>query len=149
MTLFEQTVVVSAEQVAQLVKTHWNLTLGSVIKASQNHTFQSVHSETDAKYAVRVTPDPTNKHYNRIVNEVFFVNFVAQYPSVKHVCEPVPTISGDYIVREGEITVIVTKWAEGAPVQFLEYRWMNEEPIVRAWGKWLGEFHKVFLVEGC
>lgn len=143
MTLFEQTVSVSAEQVASIAKTHWNLTLGSVIKASQNHTFNSIHSETGVKFAVRVTPDPTNKHYERIVNEVYFVNFIAKYPSVKHVCAPVSTLSGEYIVRDGDLTVIVTNWAEGSPVEFFAYRWMKEEAIVHAWGKWLGEFHKV------
>ena len=143
MTLFEQTVAVSGEQVTDLVKTHWNLNLGAVIKASQNHTFNATHNETGDKYAVRVTPDPTNKHYGRIEQEVFFVNYIAKNPSVKHVCSPVASVNGDFIVRDTDLTVIVISWAEGSPLNFFEYRWMNEENIVYAWGKWLGEFHKV------
>lgn len=142
MTLFEQTIIVSAEQVAAIVLRNWKLILGKIIKASQNHTYQAV-DENGVNFAVRVTPDPTNKHYDRIVNEVFFVNFVAKFPTVSHMCAPVPSINGDYIARDGELTVIVTNWAVGNPVDFLEYRWMNEKSIVYSWGRWLGEFHKV------
>jgi hypothetical protein len=39
MTLFDTTIEISHEEVAKIVKENWNVTLGKLIKGSQNHTF--------------------------------------------------------------------------------------------------------------
>jgi len=41
----------------------------------------------------------------------------------------------------GDIVVIVSEWALGAPVDFMSYKWMTDMKAVVAWGKWLGSFH--------
>ncbi len=79
MPLFEQAIPISHEDVAKIVLENWNLTLGKVIKESQNHTFMATKTKddgTEEKFIVRVTPDPTHKHLERIEKEVAFVAFL-------------------------------------------------------------------------
>lgn len=65
MPLFETKIPVNSEEIATIVMQNWNLKLGKVLKASQNHTFEA-EAENGTKYAVRVTPDPDQKHQQRI-----------------------------------------------------------------------------------
>lgn len=58
MPLFE-TVPINSLDVGRIVKENWELELGECLKASQNHTF--VATRNSSRFAVRVTPDPTNK----------------------------------------------------------------------------------------
>eukprot|EP00123_Amoebidium_parasiticum_P021238 comp6387_c0_seq1/m.2187 comp6387_c0_seq1/g.2187 ORF comp6387_c0_seq1/g.2187 comp6387_c0_seq1/m.2187 type:complete len:336 (-) comp6387_c0_seq1:109-1116(-) len=139
MPLFE-THPVSREQVASAVKEHWGLTLGDRLKESQNHTFVALDDTTGDKFAVRATPDPTGAHHKRISDELAFVGFVAE--KVPGVCAPVhPKSSLGWVVRDATTTICVSKWAEGAPVDFLGYRWMTDKEIVLAWGAWLARLH--------
>jgi Ser/Thr protein kinase RdoA (MazF antagonist) len=142
MSLFEQTVPIDHPTVSELVKQHWNLELGEILKASQNHTFKASHSETGASYAVRVTPDPSLGHYERITKEIQFVRFVAD-AGLHHVCAPLKTLEGEFIVRHGDSVVVVFEWAKGNALDFMSFRWMLEKDIVTAWGKWLAELHKI------
>eukprot|EP01039_Chlorochromonas_danica_P006267 gene6267-6908_t len=138
MPLFEQSVPVSEEQVSSLVNRQWNVTLGSVLKASQNHTFSG---QLEGRHVVvRVTPDPTARHLTRIRQEIAFVNYLSEH-KLKHVCAPIPTLSGEWVVHQEGLTVVVSEWALGEPVDFFAYRWMTDEAVVKAWGKWLAECH--------
>lgn len=141
MSLFEQTVTISHDEVKAIVKEHWDLELGELIKASQNHTFKASHTEKGL-FAVRVTPDPTQKHQQRISNEVQFVKFVAA-AGINHVCGPTPSNNGEYFIRVGDLVLVVFGWAKGAAIDFFSYRWMTEKAVVVAWGKWLAELHRV------
>lgn len=92
MPLFETTVKIDQERVAQLVLLRWGLKLANALKASQNHTF-SATNEQGAKFAVRVTPDPEKKHQQRITDELTFVQFCCTR-GLNHLCAPIkPTIS--------------------------------------------------------
>lgn len=62
------------------------------MKASQNHTFSGVFEAEgkEVKCSIRVTPDPSGIHLNRIKDELAFVDFCANH-KLKHVCGPIPT----------------------------------------------------------
>jgi Ser/Thr protein kinase RdoA (MazF antagonist) len=146
MPLFDQTIAVSAEEIAEIVAENWNLKLGPIIKASQNHTFQATNEDADGviiKYVVRVTPNPQEHAHVRIKNEVFFVNYLAESKKLQHICAPVKSLSGEFVVRSGDSSVTVSEWAKGSAMDFLSYRWMTDKNIVFAWGKWLAEFHQI------
>jgi Ser/Thr protein kinase RdoA (MazF antagonist) len=145
MPLFE-TLPVDVDAVSALVLTHWGLTLGERLKASQNHTFAASDTASGARFAVRVTPDPSGRHAARIADELTFVSFLATLP-LAGVCAPVPPrdaaaagVEGA-AVRAGELTLCVVRWAEGAPLDFMAYRWMLDDDVVHAWGAWLARLH--------
>lgn len=144
MPLFELAVAVSDEEIDRIIQLHWNLKVGTIIRTSQNHTFDATDN-SGVKFAVRVVPDPLNKQFERMVNEVHFVNFIEQRLKAGHVCAPLASVTGQYLVRDGVLTVMVIRWAEGTPCSFQSYRWMDDEIFVNAWGRWIGEFHKVSL----
>lgn len=145
MPLFE-TFPVDVEQVKTIVAEHWNLELGKQLKSSQNHTFEStLRSDPSVHYAVRVTPDPKNTHWQRIVDEVFFVDYVARSPLVSDsVCRPVASSkTNELALRVGDLTFVVSTWAKGSPLAFMEFKWMTDETIVRAWGRFFANLHRV------
>eukprot|EP01127_Copromyxa_protea_P011338 TRINITY_DN2844_c0_g1_i2.p1 TRINITY_DN2844_c0_g1~~TRINITY_DN2844_c0_g1_i2.p1 ORF type:complete len:322 (-),score=37.35 TRINITY_DN2844_c0_g1_i2:416-1381(-) len=140
MSLFEKTVQIDHVEVRGLVHKHWNLELGDIIKASQNHTFKA-HSKTGDAFAVRVTPDPDRLHRDRISQEVQFVLFVVAH-NLEHVCAPIPTVDGEFVVNSGHLVIVVSQWAKGAPLDFFSYRWVERDVVV-AWGMWLAELHRI------
>lgn len=142
MSLFEKTITVDLEEVKAAVKQHWGLDVGDLIKASQNHTFKASNPDTGALFAIRVTPDPTTKHNTRINNEVKFVRFLAGFSDLNHVCAPVATTEGEYVLRRGDLVIVVFEWAKGSVLDFLSYRWMTDKEVVVAWGKWLATLHE-------
>jgi Ser/Thr protein kinase RdoA (MazF antagonist) len=166
MPLFEQSIPINHEDVAAIVKHHWNLELKQLIKGSQNHTFAAEQvaageedSSTVTKFAVRVTPDPTGKHIPRIEDEIFFVKYLQQ-AGIHHICAPVDVANTEpmvltaeagpsnvsmnkCIVRCGSLIVVVFNWAIGGPLAFLEYRWMLDEKVVRTVGRWLANCHNI------
>jgi Ser/Thr protein kinase RdoA (MazF antagonist) len=143
MPLFEQTIPIKYETVAELVKLNWNLELQTLIKASQNHTFNA-KDNNNIKYAVRVTPDPKHKHLQRIKDELFFVDFISN-SGLFHVCKPIHTISDkeNFIIEQDDIIIVVFEWAHGNPLDFMSFRWMLDKTVVNAWGKWFAEFHLI------
>lgn len=144
MSLFEHTVAIDHAEVKAIVREHWNLELGDIIKASQNHTFKATSSENQTSFAVRVTPDPSDKHLQRIRREVQFVRFVADHGvHLYHVCGPVKTASGEFFVKVGDLIIVVFEWAKGEPLGFLEYQWMTDREVVFAWGQWLARLHQI------
>jgi Ser/Thr protein kinase RdoA (MazF antagonist) len=138
MPLFD-TLPVNRAEVAAAVSAGWGLTLDDVIKASQNHTY-AAHAEGSRKYAVRATPDPKREHEARISDEVSFVRFLAE-SGLTGVCAPVSSHSGEFVVRTGDVIICVVDWAEGAMLDFMAFKWMTDESIVRAWGAWLASLH--------
>ncbi|EQC39576.1 hypothetical protein SDRG_03010 [Saprolegnia diclina VS20] len=144
MPLFEQTLPIDAAAVAAIVATHYDLSLGARIKASQNHTFHAVDEATGAKCAVRVTPDPTGRHVQRIRDELTFVSYVAG-AGLDHVCAPVPpkapSPSHPLSVEVDGLVLAVFHWANGSPVDFMAWQWMLDASIVKAWGAFFGHLH--------
>lgn len=139
MPLFETTAV-DAAAVRQMVLAHWDLELGDLIKASQNHTFAAKDSKGH-KAAVRATPDPQGIHTQRIEDELLFVNFLKEKAGLKGVCSPLPMSVGGYVAREGDLTIVVYSWAEGEAVDFAAYKWMTDFKLVQAWGAWMASQH--------
>ena len=66
MPLFEQSIPINREDIAKIVLENWDIELGNLIKASQNHTFLATKKSNQEKVIVRVTPDPEKKHFERI-----------------------------------------------------------------------------------
>lgn len=132
---------VDRDEVAKAVEAHWGLTLGDVLKASQNHTFSATGPDR-RRFAVRATPDPDGSKHPRIQRELAFVRYLSER-GLAGVCGPVPTASsGELSVRTpGNATVCVCPWAEGSPVDFAAYRWMTDAEVIRAWGAWLARLH--------
>lgn len=118
--------------------------LGKLLKESQNHTFEAF-SENGKKFSVRVTPDPERKHLQRITDELFFVQYLAD-AGLTHICSPVPPLTQSpqkTFILVGDLIVAVFVWALGNPLDFMEFRWMNDKSVVRAWGRFIGQFHKI------
>ena len=114
-----------------------------LIKAAQNHTFEATSGQDDTqiKRVVRVTPDPQGKHLARITNEVAFVDYITKSGELSHICGPLRSIDGALLVQEKGLILVVSEYAIGAPLDFLTYRWMTDESVVVAWGRWLAQFH--------
>src|SRR3989338_11140178 len=131
-TLFPKTIEVDTEVVAKTLLENWGLVLGNVIKASQNHTYAAEHPEAHEKYAVRVTPDPEQKHLQRITDELTFVVFLAS-EGLNHVCDPVPSSSGDLRINTGLFIISVYRWARGDPIDFLGFKWLSDATLISSW----------------
>jgi Ser/Thr protein kinase RdoA (MazF antagonist) len=145
MPLFNKTIEISRDQVTNALKQHWDLQLGDLIKASQNHTFRASADEAEGarKFSVRVTPDADGVQEDRIRQEVAFVSFLAEEESlVDTICAPIATLNGDLMVRDGDLIIVVFSWARGDPIDFMAYRWMKDERLVHEWGRWLALFHQ-------
>lgn len=89
MPLFEVHEPVKVDEVSDIVRDFWGITVSKLIKGSQNSTFAAADEETGRKYAVRVTPDVANKHYGRICDEMTFVEFLHNVYKLPGVCAPV------------------------------------------------------------
>lgn len=157
MSLFEQTVPINRDEISTLVASAWGVQLGDIIKASQNHTFkaESLH-DANQKFVVRVTPDPSGQHEQRVRDETTFVSFLAQHRDLlHHVCAPVgfrdsATNLESYILKAPSLLIVVYEWALGAPLNFMDFTWMQRPEIAFTWGKWFAQFHELsrrFAVE--
>jgi hypothetical protein len=138
MALFEKSISIPEEKVAEIALANWNLLLGDRLKASQNHTFAAtfLSSETvfpssseitsfnSVKAAVRVTPDPHGKHFLRIKQEIHFVNYL-KFHKLYHVCAPLVSLNGDYIIQDNGLVIVAFEWAKGDPINFMDYTWMT------------------------
>jgi hypothetical protein len=85
-----------------------------------------------------------------IQDEITFVNYVCS-KGVQHVCAPVAAKSdGAFVKVDGDLIFCVFNWAKGEPLNFMEFRFMLDETVVTAWGKFFAEFHassKQFSIE--
>lgn len=140
MALFDQTIQISVEDVSSIALAHWDAKLGAIIKASQNHTFEATIGST-TKVVLRVTPDPQGKHQDRVAREVMFVNYIAKTGELEYICAPIRSKGGDLFISEKGLILVLSEWAPGSPLDFMSYRWMTDENVVYAWGKWLANFH--------
>lgn len=151
MWLFE-TFEVSKSRVADTVEKLWNLRLGELIKASQNHTFHAVNILSGFKCVVRVTLDPSKTKYQRICDELTFVKYLSE-TGLNHVCAPIPpshssmdrTDSDNADVSlchvNDDLIFAVFAWANGEPLDFMSFRWMLDKHVVTAWGRFFAELH--------
>jgi Ser/Thr protein kinase RdoA (MazF antagonist) len=141
MPLFDTTPV-DAEVVRALVKQHFDLELGANVKASQNHTFLATlgTEENAKKFAVRVTPDPTNARKASIELEVKFLDFLHEHGLP--VCPAIASkVTGEKLVRDGSLSICAFQYATGEPVVYQEWKWMTNKDIVVGQGKWIGKLH--------
>ena len=111
MPLFETSVPIDHEHVSKIVLQKWGAKIEKLLKASQNHTFSATIQSPDStlqKCSVRVTPDPEQKHLNRIRDELAFVKFCADH-KLNHVCAPIPTRGEgkELFVKEGDLIIAV------------------------------------------
>jgi Ser/Thr protein kinase RdoA (MazF antagonist) len=152
---------VPRDAVAALVQEHWGLTLAETpLKASQNTTFAATGGD-GARFAVRATPDPEGAQLARIADELAFVHFLAAEARVPGVCGPVarrdmatappapaapaapaaPPSSSPFALHARGLTLCVSAWAPGAPVDFLSYRWATDAALIRAHGAAFAAVH--------
>jgi Ser/Thr protein kinase RdoA (MazF antagonist) len=145
MPLFETTPV-DVDEVTRLVKKHWNVELGSNIKASQNQTFQGEMEIGCSKenVVVRVTPNPSGNRTDAIELELSVLKFLVE--KSLPVCSAYPDlVSGSLQVTLGELSVSVFHYAVGEPVVFTDWKWMVDEEKVIGVGKFIGRLH--FLLD--
>lgn len=145
MPLFETAIPINAEEIEKILRQNWNLKLGKLIKASQNHTFEAFSDDGLNKYSVRVTPDPEKKHLQRITDELFFVQYLVN-AGLTHICSPLPPQTESpqrTFLVVGSLIIAVFEWAHGAPLPFIEFRWMKDKAVIRAWGRFFGQLHKL------
>lgn len=150
MPLFEQTVPINRDDIAALVANTWKIKLGDIIKASQNHTFKAeLLHDSEQKFVVRVTPDPDGQHEQRVRDETTFVSFLAQHRDrLQHVCAPVAyreseTAAESFILKAPSLLIVVYEWALGAPLNFMEFSWMQRPEVAFTWGRWFAQFHQL------
>ena len=139
MPLFEK-LPVPRDAVAAAVAQHWGLELGAALKESQNTTFAATRGAE--RFAVRASPDPRQERHARIADELRYVSFVAR--TVPGVCAPVAPAGGDgdaLAVRCGDVTLCVSRWADGALLDFASFRWLTDAVVIAAWGAWLARLH--------
>jgi methylmalonyl-CoA mutase N-terminal domain/subunit len=55
MPLFEQSIPINRDEISKIVAQHWDIELGGIIKASQNHTFLATKKSNQ---------DKVNQHLN-------------------------------------------------------------------------------------
>ena len=139
-------VQVAEETVRAALAIGWpTVRLGALLKASQNATYSASDTAAEGRrVVVRATPDADRAHWQRIVDEVAIVHALdAVLPGV---CAAVPPTANDGSSSAGAlwhdgIAVVVSRWAEGTPVDFAAYAWLDDEPLVRAWGEWFARLH--------
>lgn len=147
MPLFETTPI-DVDTVTAAAKAHWNVTLGKVIKASQNHTFlgtvDSDASQPAIQVIVRVTPNAAGKRTSAIELELRVLQYLAE--NKLSVCPAYPVLGGtDLQVQVGDLSISVFHYAQGEPVVFQEWKWMTEQDRVVGLGKFIGQLH--FLLD--
>eukprot|EP01123_Difflugia_compressa_P005629 TRINITY_DN1759_c0_g1_i1.p1 TRINITY_DN1759_c0_g1~~TRINITY_DN1759_c0_g1_i1.p1 ORF type:complete len:339 (+),score=63.89 TRINITY_DN1759_c0_g1_i1:40-1017(+) len=142
MSLFE-TIPIDAIVVSQLVRQHWSIELGSLIKASQNHTFNGTltSSHSSRPVIIRVTPDPNGEHHHRIEVEISLLNYLHTNHAQLSVSPPIATTTGVYTITHNNLIIVVFEFAKGSPVVWTEYRWLRDPTIIHAWGEWLCRYH--------
>lgn len=87
------------------------------------------------KVIVRATATPDC--LPRISDELAFLRFVAD--AGVRACGPVePGLS---VSADGSTVVVVTRFAEGAPVNFVAWLWATDAALVTEQGRWLGQLH--------
>lgn len=157
MPLFD-TFSVLPDEISEAVHTHWGLYLRKLIKESQNHTYLASNlplndEEIDGhsmeqKYIVRVSKND-EKHLQHISDEVFLVNYLKN-SQLCGVCGYLTTINGEPFLRTEKYLLVVMEWANGQLIDFMKLDWIHNEPLIYAWGRWMGEFHnttRLFLVQ--
>jgi len=55
---------------------------------------------------------------------------------LKYVCGPIKALSGEFIVKDGDVVIIVTEYARGEAINFLAPRWMTDRELIFQWGIW-------------
>ncbi|KAH3756443.1 Rab5 GDP/GTP exchange factor [Pelomyxa schiedti] len=160
MPLFE-TIPIDVEVVRAVVKENWDITLGTCLKQSQNHTFVATAAaaaapsgaatttttttaasasepEPPRKFIVRVTPDPASTRHEAIAAEVELLVYLREHGLP--VCGPVASRAGSYVVRSGSLVVCAFDYAPGEPVVYHERKWTTDEHA-EALGAWMGSLH--------
>lgn len=146
MPLFEQTIPINHEDIAKSVLEHWGITLGPVIKESQNHTFNAsltLDDDTEEKYIVRVTPDPKGVHFSRIVQEIAFVSYLSDVEQIKYIAGPLPAkTTGEKLLKSGDLVIVVSRYARGEAIGYFDRRWMYDQKLIHTVGKWFALSHQ-------
>ena len=125
------------------MSTHWNLKLGKLLKASQNHTFEAFSQDGLNKFSVRVTPDPQKAKGQKIQDEIFFVNYCIK-SELKHLVSPIPPLKSEdnsLILVHNNLIIVVFEWARGSLLNFMEFKWMKDKAVINAWGRFFGQMH--------
>jgi Ser/Thr protein kinase RdoA (MazF antagonist) len=143
MPLFE-TAVLDEEELKELVKKHWNVTLGANLKVSQNKTFQGEMDLNGVSKTViiRATPNIGGKRALDIELELRVLHFLSE--KELPVCEAYPALESNVLsVSMGDWSISVFHYAKGEPVVFTDWKWMTEEEIVKGVGRFIGRLHRL------
>jgi Ser/Thr protein kinase RdoA (MazF antagonist) len=129
---------VDKDLVAKQVSEHWNITLGDLLKASQNQTFAGTYAD-GSKAIVRVTPKAKK---DSVQFEVDLLKYLKSN-GMEYVPGTVQTKSGLDFVETDEIIVLVYEHAQGEPIALLEYKWLTDRDQIEALGKWIAQLHNL------
>ena len=47
------------------------------------------------------------------------------------------------VLVHGKLIIVVFEWAKGSALDFMAFRWMRDLKVVRAWGKFFAQMHKI------
>ena len=140
MPLFES-LPIDVDEVRQLVRSHWNVELGSCLKASQNHTFVGENKDKE-RFIIRVTPDPEKKRLSSTELEVALLQYLHAHDLP--VCPSIPSsLTSSSVVVSGSLIVCLFNYAKGEPVVYTDWKWMTDRRIVVALGRWFARLHQL------
>lgn len=131
---------VDRDTLASITLQHWQVQLGELLRASQNQTFLAKSlSDSNLSFIVRATPDPESKKTRSVQVEFAFLEYLKEHHLP--VCPAVPSkLTGERVVKVGDLLVSVFTFAVGSPVDFCKWEWMAKVQVVGV-GRWLGKMH--------
>eukprot|EP01130_Rhizamoeba_saxonica_P005028 TRINITY_DN2027_c0_g1_i1.p1 TRINITY_DN2027_c0_g1~~TRINITY_DN2027_c0_g1_i1.p1 ORF type:complete len:175 (-),score=19.98 TRINITY_DN2027_c0_g1_i1:336-839(-) len=145
MPLFEKNAPISTETLQTILNNHYApITLGDIIKESQNNTYHAENPQTQQRYVVRVTSNETHDNEVRIQSELALIDYVHERglsvcPAIKRSDD----VTKNYVVEEG-LVVVVFVYADGEPItDYVVCDWMKDQLLWEATGRWFGEFHQL------
>lgn len=79
----------------------------------------------------------------RIHDELLFIQYCANN-KLQHVCGTVPPNGSELpYIRKDNLIICVFEWAQGEAVNFFDLKWMSDEPLIKAWGRYLAHLHQI------
>jgi Ser/Thr protein kinase RdoA (MazF antagonist) len=135
MTYFKN-VAVDEDNLKKWLQDSWDVELGSLIKASQNHTYMG-KKRNGEQCIVRITPDDGSRRDSFDLEARFL-----KYLKLRGlpVCQTIEDLTGRYFLYKDGLCIMVFEYATGQVVKLTDWKWMERQHVVDL-GKWLGKFH--------
>ncbi|KAM9975007.1 hypothetical protein ACTFIW_008480 [Dictyostelium discoideum] len=145
MGLFE-TIEVDNDKLKSIALKYWGVELGKCLKSSQNHTFlvSKINDNTkeSENFILRVTPDPKKERIESTKLEVKLLNYLND--NKLPVCPTIANlVDGEGMVVIDDLIICLFKYATGESINYVEWKWLENQEMAIGLGRWFGELHKL------